>query len=152
MSALTLPPSFGYVVLAWPFLGVISNLYIGSVFVMKARKKYNVKYPTMYLGRNEKHAQEFNSIQRGHQNMLEMQAVITICALVGALAGENCAKANAVSGVLFNLGSYFYAKGYSTAEENGSGRYKSGGGIKWLGIMIAFGTCGYFGLTSSNLI
>lgn len=151
MTTISLPLSFGYTVLAWVAGGLLFNQIIGGN-VMKARKKYNVKYPTMYLGRNEKHAQEFNSVQRGHQNMLEVQGIVTICALLGSLQSENCAKANAVGGVLYNVGSFLYAKGYSGAEENGSGRYKSGGGLKWLGILTAWGTCIYFGLSSSNLI
>ena len=46
-------------------------LYLGSN-VGAARNKYGVKYPTMYADKKEnKHANEFNCIQRAHQNSLE---------------------------------------------------------------------------------
>merc|ERR1711990_1024951 len=119
---------------------------------MKARKQYDVKYPTMYLERSHKNAQKFNSVQRGHQNMIETQASFTLMALFGALYSSNFALANAVGGLCYCLGCFLYAKGYATAEENGKGRYKSGGAIKYIGILTAFGTSIYTALKITNTI
>jgi hypothetical protein len=120
--------------------------------VMAARKKYNVEYPTMYLSKGVKYEKEFNSCQRGHQNMLETQGIVTAMALFGASASRNFALANTVGGVCYCLGCYFYCKGYSTAEENGKGRYKKGGAIKYIGILTAFVTCIWAGLSMSKVL
>ena len=71
LSKLTgLPSSIGFVGLALIFNTQVL-FYLGGK-VMKARKLYNVEYPTMYATKAEnKYAKEFNCYQRGHQNALE---------------------------------------------------------------------------------
>ena len=49
-----LPKEFGYASIVWLAGGLIANLAIGSL-VMKARKKYGVEYPTLYLSKGEKY-------------------------------------------------------------------------------------------------
>lgn len=61
-------------------VGVASGIIMawGGSKVSKARKKYGVKYPTMYAvpgvapeGISDEDANHFNCVQRAHQNMLE---------------------------------------------------------------------------------
>jgi glutathione S-transferase len=73
MSVLAnLSPAFGWSALLWvPGMTVYS--LIAGVPVMKARKKFEVKYPNLYAVPGvHKHADAFNAVQRGHQNFLEM--------------------------------------------------------------------------------
>ncbi|XP_005739001.1 microsomal glutathione S-transferase 3-like [Pundamilia nyererei] len=80
MDALTvLPSNFGYVILtylySWIMLGYL------AVKVGGARKKYNVKYPTMYSDKE----QVFNCIQRAHQNTLEVYPQWLVFQTIAAL-------------------------------------------------------------------
>ena len=69
MVAVELPADYKYVlaVFASTFL---MNTYL-VVNVIKARKKYDIKYPLLYAPPDHKHAKEFNCVQRAHQNTLE---------------------------------------------------------------------------------
>jgi drug/metabolite transporter (DMT)-like permease len=69
-----LPDDYGYVVLAHMFSWV-SNMYL-TINVVKARKKYDVKYPALYAPQDHKNAEEFNCVQRAHQNTLENWAPV----------------------------------------------------------------------------
>ena len=146
-----LPKEFGYASIVWLAGGLFTNLAIGNL-VMKARKKYGVEYPTLYLSKGEKYEKEFNSVQRGHQNMLETQAMITGMAMFGASHSRNFALANTVGGFFFCVGCYLYALGYAANEKNGKGRYKSGGGVKYIGTLTALFTSVYAGLSLAQVI
>ncbi|KAF9225134.1 membrane-associated proteins in eicosanoid and glutathione metabolism [Gyrodon lividus] len=87
MSAIVLPPGFGYVggalvstvwLLGWQFMVVASS-----------RKESGVAYPQLYAEKAEaaasKHAYLFNCAQRAHQNTLEYMPVILVTTLVTAL-------------------------------------------------------------------
>ena len=146
-----LPKEFGLASIVWLAGGTITNALVAGL-VMKARKKYGVEYPTLYLSKGDKHEKEFNSVQRGHQNMLETQAMITGMAMFGASHSRNFALANTAGGVCFCVGCYLYALGYAASEKNGKGRYKSGGGIKYIGTLVALFTSVYAGLSLAQVI
>eukprot|EP00951_Prasinocladus_malaysianus_P048417 scaffold658215_cov78-Prasinocladus_malaysianus.AAC.1 len=71
-----LPSEYGYIfaVLGASFL---MNIYL-TMNVVSARKKYDVQYPALYAPPDHKHAAEFNSVQRAHQNTLESYALVMI--------------------------------------------------------------------------
>ena len=148
---MSLPSEFGYVAIVYLAGGWITNTMIGGL-VMKARKKYGVEYPTLYVSKGEKFEKEFNSCQRGHQNMIETQAIITGMALFGAVGSRNFALANTFGGLCYLIGSYLYAKGYATNEANGKGRYKSGGAVKYIGIFTGLVTCVWSGLLMAKVL
>ncbi|AWP16762.1 Microsomal glutathione S-transferase 3 isoform 2 [Scophthalmus maximus] len=119
-----LPPNFGYVIFtylySWVMLGYL------AVKVGAARKKYDVKYPTMYSDKE----QTFNCIQRAHQNTLEVYTqwlvFLTIAALVYPLSAS-------VLGAIWVTSRLSYAWGYYTGDP--SKRMKG-----------AYGYIGYFGV------
>ena len=148
---MSLPSEFGYVAIVYLAGGWITNTMIGGL-VMKARKKYGVEYPTLYVSKGEKFEKEFNSCQRGHQNMIETQAIITGMALFGAVGSRNFALANTFGGLCYLIGCYLYAKGYATNEANGKGRYKSGGAVKYIGIFTGLVTCVWSGLLMAKVL
>ncbi|KAL3697344.1 hypothetical protein R1sor_011420 [Riccia sorocarpa] len=118
--AIALSPDFGYVALV-VVLTSFFNIYM-SIGVGRARKKYNVSYPTMYAVESEnKEAKRFNCVQRGHQNFLETLPLFLAVLILGGLKHPKLA---AVLGVVYLVGRYLYFKGYSTGvPEN---RLKSG--------------------------
>ena len=58
MSTITVPPGYGYVLLVW-VASVFLLTWMGTS-VGGARKKYGVKYPTMYLPPSDPNADAFN--------------------------------------------------------------------------------------------
>ena len=71
-TTITLPDHYGLVILCnvcGPF--IVSGVILAGR-VMAARTLHNVKYPNLYAspGHHDK-ADEFNQVQRGHQNMFE---------------------------------------------------------------------------------
>ena len=108
--------------------------------VMTARKQYNIPYPNLYAvpGHHDK-ADAFNRVQRGHQNFLEGIGDYRFMALIGGLKYPYL---NAVGGLVFSIGSVLYQVGYSDLNlDVKMARYKKGAGIKWIGFIIAFGSC-----------
>ena len=148
----TLPPSFGYSAILWIPGMMIYGLIAGGP-VMKARKEFGVKYPNLYAtpGHHDK-ADQFNAVQRGHQNFLEMNHAVQAMALFGSLYSENAAWANVAGAVTFYLGSWLYSAGYAKHWNVEGGRYKSGGGIKWLGVLTALATSVMTGLQIAGVI
>jgi glutathione S-transferase len=153
MSILSnLPASFGWSALLWVPGMTIYGMMAGGP-VMKARKEFKVDYPNLYAtpGHHDK-ADQFNAVQRGHQNFLEMNGSIQAMALFGSLYSENAAWANCVGAVLFYIGSKLYASGYATHWNVEGGRYKSGGAIKWIGFLTALVTSVMMGLQVAGVI
>lgn len=72
----------------------------------KARKDFNVKYPTMY---ENKEPSQFNCVQRAHQNSLEWNPAFLAFLFVSGLTTPLLSTA---AGVLYNVGRVYYAKGY----------------------------------------
>merc|ERR1740129_418069 len=120
-----LPAAYGYVVLAHG-LSWISNFYL--VFnVVKARQKYGVKYPALYAPESHPNAEEFNSVQRAHQNTLENWAPVQ---LLMAFNGILHPKFAAACGAIWAVGRIIYGRGYA---KNGPKGRMAGGLISHLG-------------------
>ncbi|XP_070568870.1 glutathione S-transferase 3, mitochondrial-like [Ptychodera flava] len=107
MATITIHPEFGYVIFtliaSWVML-----MYLG-INVGKARKKYEVKYPTMYSDRSP----IFNCIQRGHQNTLEQYPIYAIFQIISGLQFPVCSS---VAGLVWIVSRISYAHGYSTGD------------------------------------
>ncbi|KAJ8026457.1 Microsomal glutathione S-transferase 3 [Holothuria leucospilota] len=103
----TLPKDYGYVLLVGS----------GSIFVMgwlghnvgKARKKFDVPYPTMYS--DDKPL--FNCHQRAHQNAVENYPMFLFNLLVSGLEYPRLA---AGLGAVYVISRISYAKGYYTGD------------------------------------
>lgn len=107
-----LPKEYGYVILAlvvYCFFNFWMSFQVG-----KARKQYKVPYPTMYATEAEnKNANSFNCVQRGHQNSLEMMPTFFMLMIVGGIRHPLiCASLGAV----YIVSRYFYFTGYSTGD------------------------------------
>ena len=75
--------NFGFCVLA-----VALSWFVNcglAVQVMSARRKYYVNYPLFYADPSNDHSDDFNTVQRAHQNMLEARAPVSILCLVTEL-------------------------------------------------------------------
>eukprot|EP00542_Grammatophora_oceanica_P011180 CAMPEP_0194028224 /NCGR_PEP_ID=MMETSP0009_2-20130614/2257_1 /TAXON_ID=210454 /ORGANISM="Grammatophora oceanica, Strain CCMP 410" /LENGTH=151 /DNA_ID=CAMNT_0038667557 /DNA_START=69 /DNA_END=524 /DNA_ORIENTATION=+ len=132
------PDAYGYVILGCAVLPVFTNLYMGGP-VMKARSKFKVPYPNLYATPGyHKQADEFNRVQRGHQNMFEMITSFTALSLLGGIKHP---IVTAVGGVFFCVGSVLFQIGYAdTALDVKTARYKKGGMLKWIGLFLPLGT------------
>ncbi|KAL1223236.1 hypothetical protein V5N11_029472 [Cardamine amara subsp. amara] len=107
-----LPNEYGYVVLIVVFYCFL-NLWM-SAQVGRARKRYNVPYPTLYAIESEnKDAKLFNCVQRGHQNSLEMMPMFFILMVLGGMK-HPCLCTGL--GLLYSITRFFYFKGYSTGD------------------------------------
>ena len=133
-----MPFAYGYVVLTVGVGSFVVTTMMGGA-VMAARKKFDVGYPNLYATPgHHKHADEFNRVQRGHQNMFESLPTVMCMTLLGGLKYP---LTNAIGYCLYLLGSFLYLKGYSdSALDVKTARYKRGGGIKWLGVLWAMGS------------
>jgi len=136
---LEVPPEYGYVILACGIGPALASMYMGSK-VMGARERLKVPYPNLYATPGfHKDADEFNRIQRGHQNLFEFLPTFTVTSMLGGLKHP---IACAVSGVLFSVGYILFMVGYSdTKLDVKMARYKKGGMIKWIGYFGAIGSC-----------
>jgi len=110
MVDITVPDTYGFVVLSALFGALIMNAYLPSR-VMKARKTYKVEYPRLY---SEKEDSPFNRVQRGHQNALEGYTTHMVTLLVGGLKFP---IACAVGGLLYGIGRVLYMMGYEEQTE-----------------------------------
>ncbi|MCI4376809.1 hypothetical protein PGIGA_G00192770 [Pangasianodon gigas] len=121
-----LPANFGYVILTY-FYSWVMLTYLG-VNVGRARKKYDVKYPTMYSTKDE----IFNCIQRAHQNTLEVYPQWLVFQTIAALVYPTAAS---VLGVIWVTSRFSYAWGYYTGNpaKRMNGAY---GYIGLLGVII----------------
>ncbi|XP_054894425.1 microsomal glutathione S-transferase 3b [Poeciliopsis prolifica] len=121
--------NYGYVILiylySWIMLGYLAAKVIG------ARKKYRVKYPTMYS--DNEHM--FNCIQRAHQNTLELYPQWLVFQTITALMYPLTAT---VLGAIWVTSRFFYAWGYYSGDPE---KRMSG----------AFGYIGYFGVVLMSL-
>ncbi|XP_078538843.1 glutathione S-transferase 3, mitochondrial-like [Lissotriton helveticus] len=120
------PENFAYVILTFCYSQIM--LFYLSSKVMQGRKKYDVKYPTMYSDKD----QIFNCIQRAHQNTLEVIPTWLIFQLLAGLAFPIPAS---ILGALWVTSRFSYARGYYTGDpqKRMHGAY---GYIGYFGVMI----------------
>ncbi|XP_004503076.1 uncharacterized protein [Cicer arietinum] len=134
-----LPKEYGFVVIIL-VLYCFLNFYI-TFHVGKARKKYNVFYPTLYASESEnKDAKLFNCVQRGHQNSLETMPIFFMLMILGGFKHPSIC---AVLGIVYTVARYFYFTGYATGEPKN--RIKLGGFFMpaLLGLMLCTLSCGW---------
>lgn len=133
---ITLSPAHG-LVLANVLGSYVVHHIVMSFRVGAARKKYGVKYPTMYADSSNANAEAFNCVQRGHQNSLENQPAFLTMLLV---AGLRYPLSASVAGALYLIGRLFYFRGYCTGNPNGRHR----GGFMYFGTLALLGMVGRF--------
>jgi len=107
MATLVVDPQFGWVVLVC--VASVFVLYYLAFNVGRARKKYDVKYPAMYSDK----CNEFNCVQRAHQNTLEGYPMFIMLLIFGGLQ-HPCLSAAA--GALYLVARVVYAQGYYTGD------------------------------------
>jgi glutathione S-transferase len=125
-----IPNSYGYVVLAVGAMA-IPNV-VALVQVIKARKKYGVKYPDLYAPDGHKNKKEFDCVQRAHQNTLEVAPSVASCTMMVGLMHPITSAA--LCGI-WSLGRVVYVLGYGTG--NPANR-RTGGLIAHLGDIPLF--------------
>ena len=149
----SLSPAFGWSALLWVPGMYIFVAAVQAGPVMRARKKFDVQYPNLYAVPGvHKDADAFNAVQRGHQNLLETSHAIQAMALFGSLYSENAAWANVAGAILFFIGSHLYSSGYAKYYNVKGGRYKTGGHVKYIGILTALVTSSMMGLRLAGVI
>lgn len=124
-----IPNEFGYVILTI-VASMLMLIYL-ALKVGKARKMYNVPYPTMYHQTN----MAYNCYQRAHQNTLEVYPQFLVLMLC---AGIKYSCASSILGLIWIVSRIVYAHGYYTGDP----------AKRNLG---AFGYIGYFGLLGLSI-
>lgn len=102
--ALEFPRLYGFVILV-----AVQNWFVlmwQAFRLAKARKEFNVKYPTMY---ESKEPSTFNCVQRAHQNSLEWNPGFLAFLFTSGVTSPVLSTA---AGVLYNVGRVYYAMGY----------------------------------------
>lgn len=102
-----LPANFGYAIFTYLY-SFVMLMYLG-LQVGSARKKYGVKYPTMYSDKE----QVFNCIQRAHQNTLEVYPQWLVFQTIAALEYPIAAS---VLGAIWVTSRFSYAWGYYSGD------------------------------------
>lgn len=133
-----LPREYGYVILtlvSYCFLNFWMSFQVG-----KARKQYKVPYPTMYATEAEnKNANSFNCVQRGHQNSLEMMPLFFTLMIVGGIKHPLICSS---LGAVYIVSRYFYFTGYATGDPQNRltlGKYNF---LAIIALMICAISCG----------
>ncbi|KAG1710789.1 hypothetical protein DVH05_013514 [Phytophthora capsici] len=108
---ISLQPAHGYiplVVIGAGLVGTWAGFKVGM-----ARKQYNVPYPQMYAEKKDKNANEFNCVQRAHQNVLENLPLFYAMLATSSIYHP---KVAAAAGVVRIAGFIMYVKGYSSGD------------------------------------
>jgi len=129
--AIEVPDDYGYVLLTF-LASFVVNLWLGGT-VGKARKKYGVKYPTMYLVTIKdgiiSQDNQFNCVQRSHQNMLEIYPSVMGLVILSGLQFPILAS---IGGCIWLFGRAVYAIGYQTGDP----KKRVWGSFQWIGVLI----------------
>ena len=140
--ALAVPDQYPWVMLSATAVPFVTSFIMGGK-VMSARKKFNVPLPNLYAvpGVHDK-ADDFNRVQRGHQNMFETMSSVISMVLVAGLKHPLVASSCAVA---YCVGNYFYLSGYADSSKDVAGaRYTNPlAALKPLGMLGSFFTCVY---------
>jgi glutathione S-transferase len=119
------PPPNTKVNVLTPTLHCVASLCVSQVAL--ARKKFDVKYPTLYAESSHKHAKAFNCVQRAHQQTLEWMAPVMVMTaangLVFPIAAAQCCA-------VWTVGKILYINGYSSGDPE---KRQVGGLISHLG-------------------
>eukprot|EP00525_Craspedostauros_australis_P010598 CAMPEP_0198109164 /NCGR_PEP_ID=MMETSP1442-20131203/1175_1 /TAXON_ID= /ORGANISM="Craspedostauros australis, Strain CCMP3328" /LENGTH=151 /DNA_ID=CAMNT_0043764689 /DNA_START=133 /DNA_END=588 /DNA_ORIENTATION=+ len=137
---LDIPSAYGWVVLGAGIGPLIANIMLAGP-VMQARSRLNVQYPNLYAvpGVHEK-ADEFNRVQRSHQNFLEGLSQYVAMTLLGGLKHP---YACAIGTIFYFLGGKLYQMGYTdTKLDVKTARHMKGGPIKYVGLFISLYSTG----------
>ena len=123
MTTINVPAEYPWVLLATTVAPFVTSMMLGGA-VMSARKKFDVPYPNLYATPGvHKHADDFNRVQRGHQNMFETVYSVMPMAMITGLKYPWVAVGCALA---YCLGSYAYLSGYAnTAKDVKTARYSS---------------------------
>ena len=134
--SIEVPDAYPYVMFMATAVPYIANTILG-VAVMNARKQFDVQYPNLYATPGyHKNADEFNRVQRGHQNSFEQLPHVIVMTLVGGLVYP---ISSCIANLAYCVGSVLYQNGYAdTKLDVKSARYKKGGAIKMVGMMGSF--------------
>ncbi|XP_064617851.1 glutathione S-transferase 3, mitochondrial-like isoform X2 [Liolophura sinensis] len=125
MTNIVVSGDYGYVIFVC-IASIFLLLWLSNQ-VMKARKMYEVSYPTMYSS----HSDIFNCYQRAHQNTLEYYPLFIVLLLLGGLQFP---KVSALSGLIWIAGRVAYAKGYYTGNPDKRMR----GVFGYVGLIVLF--------------
>jgi len=144
MAAITIDPSYGYVLLAATSTFILNALHMQNTG--HYRKLAKVAYPAAYapLSRTDAEAHRFNCAQRAHANYIENQ-VSTLGSLF--VAGLMYPRVAAGMGFGWSVCRWLYMKGYSEGAEGGKGRYR---GIAYMAFQV--GLLGLSGWTGFAMV
>lgn len=131
--SIDIPDKYPLVLLCNAVLPSFVNFYLSSKVIV-ARKKFKIPLPNLYAtpGVHEK-ADEFNRVQRGHQNIIETISDFKTNSLI---AGLYYPKLVAVCGLMHCVGAMLYQVGYSdTKLDVRTARLRKGGPLKFFALM-----------------
>ncbi len=124
-------------------LSLVMGFY--AAMVNKARVKYDVPWPYLMLNKGDKHAVEYNAVQRAHANHAEAALfIVPVCLVVAPLAPATIL----VNALAWCWGKFLMNYTYATATDTAK-RFAIGGwsyipyfvlqGYVWLGLAAKFG-------------
>ncbi len=103
--------------------------------MIKARTKYGVHTPTLYLPESNKNAKEYNCIQRSHQNVVTERMPLFCATFI--LGSTFWPKIAAVCGAARLVAFLGYATGYQTGKpEKRMNPLSTGGYLADLGLVV----------------
>lgn len=122
---------FGYVLGVTAASFLVHHMWMPAK-VMAARKKFGVQFPNLYATsencKDEKSMNDFNCVQRGHQNSLESHPIFLALLLA---SGVKHPITSAVLGAIYLLGRIVYFASYSSGKPEARTR----GSFMYIGLL-----------------